>query len=147
MSAALHTEEATRVIGPLDANGFNHYWPKVEQFLTDALQHEGFKLKPQQLAGQITEGLMGLYVVLDMAHGEVLGALACEVAEYPNENVFVIAYCGGRDLYRWANLIGEMEREAIRLDCRTVRIPGRKGWGKVFPDYRETYRVYERKLA
>jgi len=141
------SDSAVRVIGPLDERGVSDYWPKVEPMLAAALERDGWKLRPADLIAQISEGLMGLYVAHDFEKGDVLGAIAAEVQEYPNARVFSIAYCGGHDLYRWAPLIADMEREAVRLGCHVVRIPGRKGWGRVFPDYRETHRVFEREVT
>jgi hypothetical protein len=31
--------------------------------------------------------------------------------------------------------------------CIAMRIPGRKGWGRVFPGYEERYRVFEKPLV
>lgn len=146
MSAAAHIEDAVRLSGPLNGEGVAKLWPQCEPLLASALERDAWKLKPDQLLTQIADGLMGLYVVHDFASGELLAALACEVQDYPNARVFVVAYCGGHDAHRWAQLIGDVEREAARLGCHVVRIPGRKGWGRVFPEYRETYRVFEREI-
>lgn len=135
------------VVGPLEEAAVMDAWPKVEGFLADALERDDWKVRPADLLNQIAAGVMGLYVVRDFSTGDTLAALACEVQEYPNASVFNIAYLGGRDLYRWANLLGEMEREAVRLGCDTLRITGRPGWGRIFPDYREINRVFERRVV
>ena len=135
------------VSGPLVEDEVQNVWPKVDELLNAALERDGSKILPVDLLLQIAEGLMGLYVVTDDESGEILGALACEAQEYPRSQVFNIAYCGGKDLYRWAGLLGAMEAEAVRLGCDTVRITGRPGWGRIFPDYREMNRVFERKVV
>jgi hypothetical protein len=122
------------------------WWPQCEPLLEKALERDGWKLTPDQLLDQICSGLMGLYVVTDLSTAEVLAAAACEALEYPNANVFSIAYLGGREAHRWAHMIGLLEQEAVDLGCHVVRIPGRKGWARVFPEYREVHRVFEREV-
>jgi hypothetical protein len=134
------------IVGPLDEAGVKDAWPKVELYLVDALERDGWKLHPGDLLQQISEGLMGLYVIRDEEDGELMGAIAVEVQEYPNSQVFNIAYCGGRFLHRWAHLLGHLESDAANLGCDTVRISGRPGWGRVFPEYREVFRAFERKV-
>lgn len=137
----------TRLIGPMDGDAVVDLWPMVEPMLIPALEREGWKLKPDQLFRQIADGLMGLYVVQDFQKGEIVAAMACEVQEYPNALVFSIGYCGGHDLETWVHLIADFEAEAKRLGCHVLRIGGRKGWGRIFPDYREVLRIYERELV
>lgn len=146
MSAALDTQTGVSLVGPLDREAVEKLWPVCAPLLAQALERDGWKLKPEQLLAQIAEGLVGLYVVEDFATAEVLAALACEVCEYPNAQVFSVSYLGGRDAHRWVHLIADVEREAVRLGCHVVRIPGRKGWGRVFPDYAEVHRVFEREV-
>lgn len=149
MSAAQNLDTVTtRLVGPLDGDAIAAQWAIAEPMLARALERDDWKMKPDQLYEQIAAGMMGLYLAQDFATGETLAAMACEVQDYPNARVFSIAYCGGREAWRWAGVaIAEFEREAARLGCHTVRIPGRKGWGRVFPDYRETHRVFERRIA
>lgn len=146
MSAALQTD-TVRLLGPLPQEAMEAIWPKAEHLLLPALEHEGWKMKPDQLHDAIASGSMGLYVAHDFATGEVLAALVAEAQEYPNAQVFSLAYCGGEQMERWAHLISALEQEAVRLGCHIVRIPGRKGWGHIFPDYREVMRVYEREIV
>lgn len=138
--------DGVSVEGPLPEAEVREVWPKAEEFIAQALEWNGNKANPRDVLCDVAEGLLGLYAIRDDETGELLGVVACESQEHPNEDVFNIAYCGGRDLYRWAGLLGALESEAVRLGCQTVRITGRKGWGRVFPDYEEVHRVYERKV-
>lgn len=139
--------EELRLIGPLEEEAVREAWPKVEAFLCAALESDGWKVGIDDLLRQISEGAMGLYIVQDFEAGEIIAAATCEVQEYPKSNVFCVAFCGGRELYRWANALAGLEAEAFRFGCDTVRIMGRAGWGRVYPDYTETHRVYERKVV
>jgi len=138
--------DGVTVNGPIDGTEIGVVWPNVEPFLSAALETDGV-MTSADLLDQMSSGLWGLYVVTEDATGEILGAVCCEVQEWPNGPVFNIAYCGGHSLYRWAGLLGALEAEAVRLGCDTVRITGRAGWGRVFPDYREAHRVFERKVV
>lgn len=136
----------TTVEGPLDEEAIRDVWSQAQPYLAKALERDGYKLEPADLLEQIATGLMGMYVITDDDTGEMVGAVACEVQEYPQSQVFNIAYCGGRELHRWAPLLGALEAEAARFGCDTVRITGRPGWGRVYPDYQEACRIYERKV-
>lgn len=138
---------APAVIGPLEEGAVRAVWPFVQEYLQNALLVDGGKVSLDDLFKQIGEGTMGLYVVQDFANGDILAAICCEVHEYPNVNVFNVAYLGGRELYRWASLFGELEAEAVRLGCEIVRMTGRPGWGRIYPDYREVARVFERRVV
>lgn len=140
-----YSDNGVSLIGPLEESAVMDAWPKVAEFISEALNRDGWKLDSEDVLSQIGDGLMGLYLIADDM-GEILGAVVAEVQQYPKSSVFNIAYCGGRDLYRWANLISGMEAEAARFDCDTVRITGRHGWGRVFPDYVEMNRIFERKV-
>lgn len=143
----LEGRDMVSLIGPLEEAAIVDTWPKVEGFLKPALERDGSKLTTNDLLQQIGDGMMGLFIIRDFSNGDILAALCCDVQEYPRSIVFNIAYAGGRDLYRWANLLGEFERHAVEMGCDTLRITGRAGWGRVFPDYQEMCRVFERRIV
>lgn len=132
--------------GPLDEEAMRDVWPKALEYVTAALERDGFKSLPADFLEDVATGVLGFYSLTDDETDELLGFVACEVQGYPQADVFNIAYCGGKDLHRWAGLFPNLEAEAARLGCDTVRITGRAGWGKVYPDYREVSRVFERKV-
>lgn len=140
------SDNGVSIYGPLEEGDVIDTWPKVEGFLSMALDRDGWKLNSEDLLEQVAQGLIGLYVI-EEDEGRILGAVAAEVQEYPRSMVFNIAYCGGVELHRWAGLLGAMESEAVRLGCDTVRITGRPGWGRVYPDYHEINRVFERRVV
>lgn len=133
--------------GPVSDSEIVDVWPKAEAYLAAALERDGWKMHPEDVLKDLSDGVAGLYIIEDDVTGDLIGALTCESMEYPHSSVFVIGVCGGRELYRWAGLMGAMEQEAARLGCDTVRISGRKGWGAVFPDYTEMHRVFERRIV
>lgn len=141
------SENGVRVDGPLGVDEIRDCWAKAEPMIVQALERDGLKVHPRDLLEQAADGLTGFYSVLDEEKNELLAFLACEVVAYPHAEVFNIAYAAGSDLYRWKGLIVAMEKEAVRLGCDTVRITGRAGWGKVFPEYQEVNRIYERKVV
>lgn len=142
-----YEQESVYLEGPIGEADIADVWPKAEPLIAQALERDGFKETGETILDQLAHGLCGLYLVRDSQTDEIIASVICDSLEYANSSVFNIGYVAGRDLYRWANLLGALEQEAVRLGCDTVRITGRPGWGRVFPDYRETNRVYERKVV
>lgn len=141
------SDDAVRVIGPLQEDAVRDAWPKVEAYLAAALERDGWKQGVEDVLADVASGQSGFYVVQDFESGDILAAVVCDSVEYPRSTVLNIGLLGGRDLYRWAHLLGWFEAEAARLGCDTVRISGRPGWGRIFPDYHESHRVFERKVV
>ena len=57
-----------------------------------------------------------------------------------------IQLCGGEQLHSWKHLLPELEGHARNLQCHLVEIQGRRGWGRVFPEYRERSILLEKEL-
>lgn len=101
---------------------------------------------------QISDVLQACYTgksqlwMVSTEEGEVLAAAVTEIVAYPRRRVCSLFLLGGCEMDRWTYLIDELEAWAKEQGCHVLEIQGRKGWGRVFPDYLETHRVFEKEL-
>lgn len=79
--------------------------------------------------------------------GEALGALMTDIQAYPSgwrvARIFVLA---GEEFARWSHLLIDIEAWAVAEGCQALEMIGRKGWGRVFPEYRPIEYVYSKEL-
>jgi len=50
------------------------------------------------------------------------------------------------EIKSWAHLLSGVEQYAREEGCDCVRFIGRKGWKRIYPEYREIGAVFERRL-
>jgi len=134
------------MVGPIWKDRLDEFLPLAIPFLAPALAADGNKVGVEDLRGLCESGGMQLWVCRDAVSKEVVAALVTEVLEYPRGMVFSLAFCGGEQVERWAPWIAFFEDLAKTGGCMAMRIPGRKGWGRVFPEYEERFRVFEKPL-
>lgn len=139
-------DPATRLIGPIGPDRLDQILPVAIPLLAPALARDGWKVGVGHLRGLFESGGMQLWICLDTQAHQVIAALATEVLEYPQARVLSLAFCGGEQMERWAGWIEALEDVAKTGGCSAVRIPGRKGWERVFPGYEERLRVFEKQL-
>jgi hypothetical protein len=117
-------------------------WPHVREMVGRAFARTDLG-KVGDLDGDVLSGLALLWIVI----GE---RIECAAVTYLNEThdsrVCFIAACGGFNVKRWAPLLSEIEKYAKAEDCDAVRWIGRRGWKRIYPEYREIGAVFERKL-
>ena len=136
----------TRLLGPVARERIADVLPVVMPLLAPAFEQDGWKVGVDDLRRLLTTGGMELWCVFDARQTQLLAAIASEVMEYPKARVFCLAFCGGTELERWAHWISAFDDIARERGCTSVRIAGRKGWGRVFPEYAERARIFEKRL-
>ena len=100
-------------------------------------------------AEQVVDALRGGHMLLWFAieDGEFLAAAVTQLVGAPaTGRVCQIVLCGGRDLRRWTHLKNAIEDYARSESCSRVRISGRRGWARLFRDYREPYVMLEKRM-
>jgi hypothetical protein len=87
--------------------------------------------------------LLWLVVAMD----GVRAAVVTQLVDHPDtgRTCWVVA-CGGSDLNEWHHLLGRIEQFARDESCSRIRMSGRKGWARVFPDYRQPFITLEKAL-
>lgn len=81
----------------------------------------------------------------------VVGGLVTQILEHKTSYTTLdIVLCATEDTnVEWQsmrNVLSRLEEVALSMDCDAVRIEGRKGWGKMFPDYTQVYCVFDKVL-
>lgn len=114
-------------------------WPHARSLILAAIERTGLS-KFEDIEAAILGGRQLLWLAWD---GENIRSAASTAIE---NDALVIVACGGSDRSGWLGLIGQIEDYAKSLNCRCVRIYGRKGWERVLPGYRAQHVILERSL-
>ncbi len=76
----------------------------------------------------------------------ILAVAVTQIAECDGRKFCMVIQTAGTQMERWVHLLVEVEKWAAELGCQTIEIEGRRGWGRIFKDYRESYRVFAKEL-
>lgn len=77
----------------------------------------------------------------------VLALICTQIMTYrAGKKALRISFLSGKGMNRWLHLISVLEDFGREHDCGTLEIHGRKGWGRMLPDYPELYRVFRKEL-
>jgi hypothetical protein len=119
-------------------------WPHVAGFIRGAVEHTGdFAL--DELRDSVLSGPSLLWIIT--SDGEIKGAVITDlIVNQRGEKICDLVACGGKDLDSWRHLMPDLEKFAKSEGCQKVRLSGRRGWGRVFADFREAHVTYEKVL-
>lgn len=77
---------------------------------------------------------------------EIDCAAVTQIQKTQASKVCMVLTCGGSGVRHWAHLLSGVEQYAKEEGCDCVRFIGRRGWKRIYPNYREIGAVFERKL-
>jgi hypothetical protein len=130
-------------------------WGLVEPHLAKA-----FALSPKITSDSALEACMNersqlwlIWAPEDLAangeRGVVLGGVLTDLCVYESDlKACRVIGCGGVEFERWGRKALEMiEKWALWEECTVVEMIGRKGWGRVFPDYAPVETTYAKEIA
>lgn len=111
-------------------------WPLLEPILARVVSLTP-KLELEDVLALTQSGDFQLWVMWDSAQRETLAVFTTELAPYPSGWKTVrINLLAGQEMERWTRiLISGIEQWAIAEGCDAVELVGRRGWGRVYPDY------------
>jgi hypothetical protein len=128
-------------IPPGDAN---EVWPHAAALVKAAME-KGRLSNYADVEHAVRSGAALLWLAWE---GESIKAAAVtEVCEANGEKFCTIVACGGHDRGEWLHLLDGLESHAKAEGCAGMRVYGRRGWGKLLPDYRVTRVLLEKTLA
>jgi hypothetical protein len=114
-------------------------WPRVSGCVEKALARQS-EWRLTDILEQLANQRMQLWVVPWTL------AVVTQIQTYPGSRVCMLVLCGGARLHENSELLTEIEQWARSLACDEMRIQGRPGWGRVYPEYEPIATVMRRKL-
>ena len=118
-------------------------WPLVKHLIRAAMQ-KGDISEFDDVERALHNGLHLLWLAADE---HTIWAAAVTGLNTANGRKFcTIIACGGRERERWLPLKESIEQYARDESCNAMRLWGRKGWGREFPDYKLSKILLEKVL-
>jgi len=113
-------------------------WEKVRPLILKALEVEGNVHSLSDILEKVRVGKLQLWY-------DDNSVLLTEVIIYPNERILNF-YLAGGDLDELKAMHDDILKEAGQMGIRRARITGRRGWSRVFPEYKEMFTTFEREI-
>ena len=109
-------------------------WPLVKH-LIHAAMNKGGGCDFAEMETSVLRGEKLLWVAADEA---VIWAAVVTGLHVQQDHKFCMIWAaGGRDRPRWHDMMkSAIEKFAKDEGCKTIRISGRRGWAREFPDYK-----------
>lgn len=120
------------------------FWPFVAPMLKAAISRTNLS-RFQDIEDDVLDGDGLLW--LAVADHKILAAATTILVRVENGLVCVLTACGGNDMSLWLPLLEGIEKYAKAEGCLSLRIFGRKGWGRALPQYKVTNIVLEKPLG
>jgi hypothetical protein len=118
-------------------------WPEVSHWIKRAMERGDLGTFVDTEA-DVLSGRALLWLAWDAP--KIEAAVVTKLGRSEKTKSCVIVACGGERSERWASLIEQIENYARAEGCDAVRIFGRRGWARVYPEYRVAKILLERRL-
>ena len=143
--SSLTADPTVPILYPVPPEAIDGYWPLVAPHLARAVERSK-ETTTTDLFWMCKNDEASLWVVEEQ--GSVASAFVAECLTFPTEHkVMRITYGGGDGLMDAMKiLMPEFEAAAKSLGCDMVEIHGRRGWRRVFPDFRESAIVLSKEV-
>ena len=120
-------------------------WPVVSKILEPVFPRCYGKVSPEDVVEYVETGIAQLWV--QYLDGEPAAVVVTAIERYPSRDVLKVMLAAGKDAKRWKPYAQHAVEEFARATgCSSVEIVGRRGWGKVYPDYEEIEVVYAKEM-
>ncbi len=119
-------------------------WPLASDWIKAAFDTGMGDGSLLETRGLLFGGNALLWLIVD--ESQVVGAVVTQVIREQAKKLCVIRALGGRGMKKWRHLIAKIEEYAAQQSCAAVRIYGRRGWQRVYPEYTQPWIALERKL-
>ena len=121
-----------------------YIWEEVAPLLEMVKEHTEGELETDDFLEPLTHGDMHLWIATE--DSAVHAVMVTQFVIYPQKNILRIISLAGDDFEKIRNFQGMIEGFAIKNECTSLEMWGRKGWKKLLPDWRDTYIVYTKDL-
>jgi hypothetical protein len=117
-------------------------WPLVRDYIKTATETAG-DCEIDVIEASVLCGNLALWVI---HNGLIFGAAVTELRANKTTKWCEVTACGGKEMHRWRGLLETVEQYAKAEGCSKVRISGRRGWARVYPDYSEAWVTIEKSI-
>ncbi len=154
-SSQSSSAETQIVLLPPDAlsNSPNPRWilEQISRHLAEPLKMNGAKQTIDNVIDRMASGHSHVWLGFDIGAGETFGCVVTEFAQFANGiRGLKIVLCGGDKGFAIGHsmrlVLDHIEKFAREQNCTLVMIEGRRGWGRVLPDYTEIWTTFEKEL-
>lgn len=121
-------------------------WPHVREFIEAAFAHDRGDDDAEIVHADLLSGGSLLWVAWDDERKRIIAAATSKLIKVRRGLICCITSCGGIDIDRWSSCLAAIEAYAKDEGCTLMRIEGRKGFARVFPDYTQPWIVLEKRL-
>lgn len=121
-------------------------WPHVRPFIENAFHNGRGDDDAETVHRDLLSGFSLLWIAWDEAQATIAAAATTKLIDVARGKVCLVTACGGSGIQRWAHGLAAIEAYARAEGCRYVRFEGRKGFKRVFRDYRQPWIVLEKRL-
>ena len=121
-----------------------YIWEEVAPLLAKVTPHTEGELEPDDFIEPLTHGDMQLWVVVE--EKKVIAALVTQIIPYPQKKVLRLISLAGDDFNQIKDFLDMVEAFAVKCECGSLEMWGRKGWKKLLSDWKDSYVVYTKDL-
>lgn len=131
----------------VDPDRLEEVWPHIRHYIDAVVGNGRGDDSAEIILNDLHLRLSLLWIAWD--GGEIIAAATTKLIKTVNGTVCLITACGGHDMgaERWRKCIAPIESYAMAEGCTRIRIPGRRGWAAIFPDYQQPWIVLEKRLT
>ena len=121
-----------------------YIWEDVAPMLARVTPHTEGELEPDDFIEPLTHGEMQLWIAIE--NKEIIAALITQIIPYPQKKVLRLISLAGEDFNKFKDFVSMVESFAIRSECSSLEMWGRKGWKKLLPDWKDSYIVFTKDI-
>ena len=122
-----------------------YIWDNVAPLLSKVIQHSEGELETDDYLSNLMSGSMQLWIVTE--DGKIILSMVTQIIQFPQKKVLrTIALAGERFKEVHSEFSDMLASYALKNECSSLELWGRKGWKKMLPDWKDTYIVYTKDL-
>jgi hypothetical protein len=120
------------------------FWPRIEGYIVAALERGSGDDTLEDIRQQTRDGSTLVWIWWDP---DISVVFTTRIIGTRRGRVCLITTLAGHHLKDWKHMITKIEQYGRDEDCVAIRFSGRKGWKRIFPDYREPWITLEKALT
>ncbi len=122
-----------------------YIWDNVAPLLSKVIQHSEGELETDDYLSNLMSGSMQLWIVTE--DGKIILSMVTQIIQFPQKKVLrTIALAGEKFKEVHSQFSDMLASYALKNECSSLELWGRKGWKKMLPDWKDTYIVYTKDL-